>query len=171
MESPGVSEMNSTNVDSPTRPSTPPSRSSTMKFGHPSLGPAPSAPSLHQNSFSSSSNVMMGSEHAIVPPSPGVPVPGFEALTMSPETIKALPVRKGKEKGKGNARTGAGVQKQAKKKFDGTMAKLVDAVFNEKAGTSDQALQKPFRFMDLPGGKDLISDRSWHKLTVGRTQE
>jgi hypothetical protein len=79
---------------------------------------------------------------------------------MSPEPIKALPIRKDKSKGKGkgNARTGAGVQKQVKKKSDGTMAKLVDAVFNEKVGTSDQALQKPFRFMDLPGGKFLISD-------------
>ncbi|KAI4712241.1 hypothetical protein J4E89_002507 [Alternaria sp. Ai002NY15] len=93
----------------------------------------------------------MGSEHATVPPSPGLPVPGFAALTMSPVPAQALPIRQSKRKRGSHARTDAGVKKKTKKKPDGTMAKLVDVALKEKVGTSDPALQKPFRFMDLPG--------------------
>jgi hypothetical protein len=127
-----------------------------MKFGHPPVGPAPSTPNCRNTTFNGTSNVIMGSEHATVPPSPGVPVPGFADLTMSSGPERDLPSRNRKNKGKGNARTGAGVKKQTKNKPDGTMAKVVGAAFNEKVGTGDQALQKPFRFMDLPGGKSLL---------------
>ena len=126
-----------------------------MKSGHPPAVPAPYTHSQRQNAFSGTSNVMMGSDHTTIPPSPGVPVPGFEALTMGTTSKRDLPSRNRKNKGKGNARTGAGVKKQVKKRSDDSMAKLVDAGFIEKVGTSDQ---RPFRFMDLPGGKCLVSD-------------
>ncbi|KAI4625973.1 hypothetical protein J4E80_003107 [Alternaria sp. BMP 0032] len=136
----------------PTRPSTPPpSRSSPRKFGHPPVVPAPSTPVSRRNGFNGGSNVILGSEHATVPPSPGLPVPGFAALTMSPVPAQVLPIRQSKRKRGGHARTDAGVKKKTKKKPSGTMAKLVDVGFKEKVGTSDPALQKPFRFMDLPG--------------------
>ncbi|KAI4943323.1 hypothetical protein J4E91_009522 [Alternaria rosae] len=93
----------------------------------------------------------MGSEHATVPPSPGLPVPGFAALTMSSVPAQALPIRQSKRKRGGYARTDAGVKKKTKKNPDGTMAKLVENALKQKVGTSDPALQKPFRFMDLPG--------------------
>ena len=96
---------------------------------------------------------MMGSEHAIVPPSPGVPLPSFEALSVSAAPLRDMPSRRNKSKG--NARTGAGVKKQARKKYDDKTAKLEQAVkaAKEKLGVGALALQKPFRFMDLPGGK------------------
>ena len=93
---------------------------------------------------------MMGSEHAIVPPSPGVPLPSFEALSVSAAPLRDMPSRRNKSKS--NARTGAGVKKQARKKHDDKAAKLTDTL-NEKTGVGALALQKPFRFMDLPGGK------------------
>ncbi|KAG9185793.1 hypothetical protein G6011_07124 [Alternaria panax] len=134
----------------PTRASTPPpSRSS--KFGHPPVGPASSTTGTRQNAFNGTSNVIMGSGHTIVPPSPGVPLSGFQALTMSAAPKRDPPSRRNKNQAKDNVRTGAGVKKQVKKKSDGTMAKVVDAALNERIGTSGQALQKPFRFMDLPG--------------------
>ena len=99
--------------------------------------------------------MILGSEHAMVPPSPGVPVPNFEALSVSSVPGPALPVRKSKRKN--NMRTGAGVKKaQNKKTTDGTVAKLVGVALAEKAGPSDKALEKPFRFMDLPGGTYLL---------------
>jgi hypothetical protein len=77
---------------------------------------------------------------------------------MSPVPAQALPIRQSKRKRGGHARTDAGVKKKTKKKPDGTMAKLVDVALKEKVGTSDPALQKPFRFMDLPGGKSRDFD-------------
>lgn len=55
---------------------------------------------------------------------------------------------------KKNVHTGAGIKKPEfkKKKPDSTIAKLVAAAFGEKTGTSNRALEQPFRFMDLPGG-------------------
>ncbi|CAN9480073.1 unnamed protein product [Alternaria alternata] len=89
----------------------------------------------------------MGSEHAIVPPSPGVPLPSFEALSVSAAPLRDMPSRRNKSKS--NARTGAGVKKQARKKHDDKTAKLTDTL-NEKTGVGALALRKPFRFMDLP---------------------
>jgi hypothetical protein len=92
---------------------------------------------------------------SVVPPSPGVPVPGFEALSMSSVLDQGMNACKSRRKRQGNARTGAGVKKQIKKKSEGKIAKFMDAALHEKVGTGAPGLQKPFRFMDLPGGKSL----------------
>lgn len=92
--------------------------------------------------------MIMGSEPATVPPSPSLPVPGFDALSMTPASSKRKG-RSGQENRKHNAQTGAGVVKktQPKKKMAGdTVAKLVDFV------TPGKAAEMTFRFMDLPGG-------------------
>jgi hypothetical protein len=121
-----------------------------VEFGHPDLGPPPSTP-IRSNIFHSNSNFILGSEHAMVPPSPSVPVPGFETLSVSSDAGAGLPT--GKSRCKQNAKTHAGIKKmQAKKKPDGTVAKLVEAALAEKSGASENTIEKPFRFMDLPGG-------------------
>jgi hypothetical protein len=100
--------------------------------------------------FNGNSNMILGSEHAMVPPSPGVPVPGFETPMMSTVPGSELPVRMSKRK---HVRTGAGIKKsQPKKKAAGSVAKLMNAALTVNAGASEKALEKPFRFTDLPGG-------------------
>jgi hypothetical protein len=139
----------------PARPSTPPPRASAMGFGHPPLGPPPATPGPSRSGmFRGNSNLILGSEHAIVPPSPGVPVPGFEALSVSSDAGPAPPVPKPTRRKK--ARTRAGIKKQqAKKRADGTVAKFVEAALTDRPGASEKALEQPFRFMDLPGGTSL----------------
>jgi hypothetical protein len=149
--------------ESPTRPSTPP-RKSNMEFGHPPFGPLPSTPGPSRtNTFYGNSNLILGSEHAIVPPSPGGPVPGFETLSVSSDAGPAPSTPKPTRKKK--AKTRAGIEKQQiKKKTNGTVAKLVEAALTDRPGASEKAIEKPFRFMDLPGGTYLhqshVHDRS-----------
>ncbi|KAF1941089.1 hypothetical protein EJ02DRAFT_503754 [Clathrospora elynae] len=136
----------------PTRPSTPPPRSSTMEFSHPPIGPPPSTPGPRNNQLSNNGdgNMILGSEHASVPPSPGMPIPNIGSLSMRAGHCWALLIRKSGRKQ--NARTGAGVKKtQPKKKADGSLAKLLVDTVTENSGASEKALQQPFRFMDLPG--------------------
>ncbi|KAF1837629.1 hypothetical protein BDW02DRAFT_106444 [Decorospora gaudefroyi] len=176
----------------PVSPCNPPPRRSTM-FGHPPLDPPPSTPGYRNNklmsngngnSNSSNGNMILSSEHATVPPSPGfplsnVPVPGFETPTMNgfetptmngfktptmngfktstmngfetptmngfkTPTMKAAPVpahpKFNSKSGNKGANTGAGIKKQQAKKQQ-----------TKKIVASDKALEKPFRFMDLPG--------------------
>lgn len=147
----GDGEMNTTDVCSPRRPSTPPPPPSTMEFGHPTPLPPPSTPGSGK---ATGSNIIMESTHATVPPSPGGgSFPAFNPFTVMPSD-QDPPVPKGirKAKGKQGASTGAGVKKaRAKKKTDGALAKLVTATSAKKS------LEVPFRFMDLPGGEFPLS--------------
>lgn len=127
-----------------------------MEFGHPPVGPPPSTPGPRNSHHTPSTNMILGSDHTAVPPSPGMPVPDISSLTMGPSSgppLQAPPGRKPVRKK--NVLTGAGIRKPEfkKKKPDGTVAKLVEAAFGEKTRASDKALEQPFRFMDLPGGK------------------
>ena len=93
----------------------------------------------------------MGSEPATVPPSPSIPVPGFDTFTMGPVPGPDFATRKDKGKKddrRHSARTGAGVKKPQprKKTASDTVAKLIDIA------TSGKPVQTSFRFMDLPGG-------------------
>ena len=93
--------------------------------------------------------MIMGSEPATVPPSPNIPVPGFDMFTMDPVPGPTFATHKGKKDDRRHsARTRAGVTKlQPKKKTtSSTVAKLIDVA------TPGKPAQTSFRFMDLPGG-------------------
>jgi hypothetical protein len=96
--------------------------------------------------YYSDSNLVLGSEHAVVPPSPGAPVPNIEALSLSSNPEVASPSRRSIRKK--NAKTLAGIKKQQKKKaLDDTAVMAIENALTDKSAASD----KPFRFMDLPG--------------------
>src|SRR4051794_21050882 len=107
-----------------------------MEFGRLSLGQPPPSPFTPGSRYPRN-GMIMGSEPATVPPSPSLPVPGFDALSMTPVSAPAsTPAASSKRKGrngqenrKHNAQTGAGIRKtQPKKKIaSDTFAKLIDA--------------------------------------------
>ncbi|CAA9962697.1 hypothetical protein PTMSG1_06071 [Pyrenophora teres f. maculata] len=131
----------------PTRPTTPPPGK--KEYGRP--GPIQPPPSpFTPGSRYPRNGMIMGSEPATVPPSPSMPVPGFDALTMGPVPGPSFSTRNdrgGKGDRKHNERTGAGVKKpQPKKKTaSDAIAKLIDIT------RSGKPAQTSFRFMDLPG--------------------
>jgi hypothetical protein len=98
----------------------------------------------------------------MVPPSPCGPVPGFETLSVSSDAGPAPPTPKPTRKKK--TRTRAGIEKQqAKKKANGTVAKLLEAALTDRPGASEKAIEKPFRFMDLPGGTYLHQPHAYDR--------
>ncbi|RAR13781.1 hypothetical protein DDE83_002818 [Stemphylium lycopersici] len=123
----------------PKRPGTPPPvrtrttvRTRKMKFNHPEFVP-PSTPGPENDTAKENPTTAMSAEHATVPPSPGVSVPGFESFTMVPIPEPAQPARKTTRKS--NAYAGARIQKPLK-----------------KTGALREHVRKDtFRFMDLPG--------------------
>ncbi|RMZ67600.1 hypothetical protein GMOD_00001548 [Pyrenophora seminiperda CCB06] len=131
----------------PTRPTTPPRGE--MEVSRPLIGLPPRS-LLSQDAHYPRSGMIMGSEPAMMPPSPAMPVPGFDTLTMSAVPCSAVSTRKGKggkDKNKHGTRTGAGVKKtQPKQKMASkNKTRFVDAAM------SGNFVQMPFRFMDLPG--------------------
>jgi hypothetical protein len=96
-------------------------------------------------------DVIMGAHGVLVPPSPGFPNPLFDQTDPTPAS-PSLPIRKTKTHVLLQDRTGAGIKK-APVKSKGPIWKLVDATTNSAAVPSEQAVQQPFRFMHLPGGK------------------
>jgi hypothetical protein len=96
-------------------------------------------------------DVIMGAEGVLVPPSPGFfhPPPNQNASTPA---SPSLPIRKPKMRDALQAHTGAGVKKSSPK-IKSPIWKLVDAKASASAGPHEEAIQKPFQFMELPGGK------------------
>lgn len=107
--------------------------------------------------MNTSGDSIMGGQTVIVPPSPGFPVPmhPFNHLNSAPGSL-ANPDRKSHGK-HANDRTGAGVKKRCPRpKGKTAVEKLVDATVGATAALSIDTVQKPFRFMELPGGKSLL---------------
>jgi hypothetical protein len=96
-------------------------------------------------------DVIMGAEGVFVPPSPGF----FNLLAdqdVPTPASPSLPIRKSKMRDALQAHTGAGVKKSSPK-IKSPIWKLVDAKASASAGPNEEASQKPFQFMELPGGK------------------
>ncbi|KAJ4372897.1 hypothetical protein N0V83_003188 [Neocucurbitaria cava] len=126
-----------------------------MELGNTPPLPSPSSAGGVGNGHGDGS-MIMGSQRARVPPSPlGMrPPPGFYTVSDTPSRVvfAKLPPKDGRAVGapkadsKLHARTGAGVKKtRSNKKVNDAVSKLA------KAATGEQPVQKPFRFMDLPG--------------------
>ncbi|CAO2650229.1 Nn.00g015210.m01.CDS01 [Neocucurbitaria sp. VM-36] len=126
------------------RETTPQPASSNMESSHqpPLLPPSTPGPSRDE---SGDGSIIMGSQHATIPPSPcGIPPPPFALLTTPSVETSAIQIPR--TKSKQHAQTGAGVKKtHSRKEASKTVLKLVDTV------SSTKVLQEPFRFMDLPG--------------------
>lgn len=117
-----------------------------------SSGPPDEPPSTpyrrgsHANSF----NMIARPEHTTVPPSPGVPAPGFDGSEPTSPTRGRMRMLK--------ALTGAGVQKRpAKKVARPSLEVVTDARGAAKA--PNRGSTSFFRFMDLPGGIELCRPR------------
>lgn len=105
--------------------------------------------------MNTSGDVVMGTQAVFVPPSPGLQNPFIRKLKSAPGS-RARPARKLQGK-HANDRTGAGVKKQrAKPKTPDE--KMVEATVGATAALSISAVEKPFRFMELPGGKLIPCD-------------
>lgn len=101
--------------------------------------------------MNTSADIIMGAEAVNVPPSPGLQNQLFSDLDAQSGT-RAKPDRKLSTLSKD--RTGAGIKKQQQQqaKIKGSFKKLVHATVTLSISTVD----KPFRFMDLPGGKSFL---------------
>jgi hypothetical protein len=111
----------------------------------------------------------MGAQGVIIPPSPGFMIALSDQEHAPPESC-SLPTRKANSKMQValKDRTGAGIMK-AQPKSKTTMRKLFDVTAGSAAATREKALHKPFRFMDLPGGKvHHLAKPRLQKLTSGR---
>lgn len=106
-------------------------------------------------------DIIMGAQGVRVPPSPGFLNGIFEQTHPSPVSpgSPALAIRKAKTKIVVKDRTEAGVKK-AQPKSRSIVAKLVNATASATAAFGDEPVQKPFRFMDLPGGK-FVASQIW----------
>ena len=93
----------------------------------------------------------MSSQGVLVPPSPVLPNGMFDREIASRDATP-LPIRKAKTRHVLHDRTGAGIKK-LQLKGKSSVRKLVDTTAGATATMSEDAIQKPFRFMDLPGGK------------------
>lgn len=100
---------------------------------------------------------IMSGQPVGVPPSPGLhnTMHPFSQMIPAPGSL-ANPDRKSHGK-HANDRTGAGVKKRcARPKGKTAVEKLVDATVGATAALSINTVQKPFRFMELPGGKSHL---------------
>jgi hypothetical protein len=114
----------------------------------------------------STGDVIMGAQSVLVPPSPGFLNGLFEQEHRSPAP-SGLAVRKAKMRLIAQDRTGAGIKK-SKSKSKTTVCKLVDATAIAMAALSEEPVQKPFRFMDLPGGRSSGFENLLHLLMSSR---
>ena len=111
--------------------------------------------------MTTSSDSVMSGHTVTVPPSPGLQnlmhAHPFGHLSSAPGTL-ANPARKSHGK-HANDRTGAGVKKsRTRAKAKTAVEKLVDATVGATAALSISTVHKPFRFMELPGGKSTLQD-------------
>jgi hypothetical protein len=108
---------------------------------------APSTPGLIMDD---TGDVIMGAEGVLVPPSPGFFSPSSDE-TVTPPASPSVPTRKSKMRDALNAHTGAGVKKSTVK-IKSPIRKLVEAK-GATVAPGEDAVQKPFPFMKLPGGE------------------
>jgi hypothetical protein len=104
-------------------------------------------------------NIVMGSTGVIVPPSPGF----LNGKTHTPAEGPAIPVRDmAKMHIADKYRTGAGIKKTH------TKSRIPVRNLVKTAGAAGvEAMFKPFRFMDLPGGKySSLSSRRFVTLRI-----
>jgi hypothetical protein len=132
--------------DRPKRPAR--SRASTPPpklLSDPELAASPSTPGPIMDD---TGDVIMGAEGVLVPPSPGFLHPPSDETATTPAS-PSLPIRKSKMRDALNAHTGAGVKKSPAK-IKSPIWKWVDAM---ATAPKEDAVQKPFPFMKLPGGE------------------
>jgi hypothetical protein len=128
----------------PSRPSTPPRElPEGLETAAPPATPGPI--------MDDTGDVIMGGCGVLVPPSPGFTNTLFDQTSPTPASPSLLSP-KAKMRVALQDSTGAGVKKASvKSKSPGW--KWVDATAGTTATTSEQSIQNPFRFMQLPGGK------------------
>jgi hypothetical protein len=123
------------------RTSTPPPKS----LSDPDLAAPPSTPGPIMDD---TGDVIMGAEGVLVPPSPGCFHPSSDETATTPAS-PSLPIRKSKMRNALNAHTGAGVKKSPAK-IESPIWKWVNAM---ATAPKEDAVQKSFPFMKLPGGE------------------
>jgi hypothetical protein len=116
-----------------------------------------------------SGDVIMGAQGVQVPPSPDFLNGIFEQEhpSLASPASPTLAIRKAKNKVVLNDRTGAGIKKK-QPKSRGTVAKLVNATASATAALAEEPVEKPFRFMNLPGGKFIVAQCLVHILMLDR---
>jgi hypothetical protein len=135
----------------PTRPQYPaPARASTPTRDRPKDLETDSLSATPGPIMDADGDVIMGATGVQIPPSPGFtkmfdqtsPTPAAPFLLSSKTKMHVVL----------QDCTGAGIKKAPVKSKSPTW-KWVDAAAGMTAAESEQSIQKPFRFMDLPGGK------------------
>ncbi|KAH7412090.1 hypothetical protein DE146DRAFT_771951 [Phaeosphaeria sp. MPI-PUGE-AT-0046c] len=137
----------------PKRPSfPPPNRFSTPTRELPSTSEVSSRPATPRPNMNSSGDVILGGLNVVVPPSPGPQNLLVSELNSAPD-IRANPSRKPPGKTV-NDRTGAGIKKQ-RARAKSHVEKLVYATVGATTALSISAVEKPFRFIELPGEAEV----------------
>jgi len=117
----------------------------------------------------SNGDIIMGAQGVLVPPSPSFLNGVFEQEQAAPQS-PAIPIRKAKLRLVSQDRTGAGIKK-SKPKPKNTVSKLVDSNAGAAAALMQQAVQMPFRFMELPGGKSVQVEALMYVLIMSRNSQ
>lgn len=117
----------------------------------------------------SNGDIIMGAQGVLVPPSPSFLNGVFEQEQAVPAS-PGLAIRKAKLRLVSQDRTGAGIKK-SKVKPKTTVGKLVDSNAGAAAALMHQAVQMPFRFMELPGGKSVQVQASMYVLMRSRNSK